>query len=245
MSVSSKMYFRLELAETRCLHGEWSAALADLNEVEALAPGHFSTDFLRGRILLGGGNAVEARAALDRLIAREPGHSRAITWRARASRALGDMEAAVTDYRAALQMTDRPEPDLVQETADALAAHGRVEEAVEVLGQGIARLGNLASLVLKAMELELFTGRFDAALSRVAVMQQSAPRPEPWMARRASILGRAGRTAAAQAAWRDLLTHLAALPSLERGSHAMSLLAEQARQALSALSPTSLSALPR
>jgi hypothetical protein len=66
-------------------------------------------------------------------------------------------------------------------------------------------------------------------------MRQSAPRPEPWMARRASILAQAGRIEESRAAWQALVDHLSALPNLERGSHAMSTLMEQAKQALAAL----------
>ena len=55
------------------------------------------------------------------------------------------------------------------------------------------------------------------------------------MAKRAALLAQAGRRAEARAAWQALIDHLAALPNLERGSHAMSILAEQAREALGPL----------
>jgi len=82
------------------------------------------------------------------------------------------------------------------------------------------------------MELEIMTGQFDSALTRVDQLQQFAPRPEPWMAKRASLLAQAGRVSESRAAWQSLLAHLSALPNLERGSKPMNLLAEQARQAL-------------
>jgi hypothetical protein len=85
------------------------------------------------------------------------------------------------------------------------------------------------------MELEIITGDFDSALKRVDQLQKFAPRPEPWMAKRASLLAQAGRIADSRAAWQSLLAHLSALPNLERGSKPMKLLAEQAHQALAAL----------
>ncbi len=88
---------------------------------------------------------------------------------------------------------------------------------------------------MKALELEVVLGRYDAALTRVEVLQQTAPRPEPWMAKRASVLAQAGRIRESQAAWQALITHILALPNLERGAHAMQLIAEQAQQALSSL----------
>lgn len=222
----------LALASVYCQHGEWKFALAETEAVERLAPGLHLADFLRSEALLGDGKPAEARALLDRLIATQPKNFRALTLRARALAALGQPAACVADYRAALRAVAQPEPDLVQETADALVACGQSDEAVQALGDGIARLGPIPSLMLRAMELEVATGRFDAALSRIDAMQKSAPRPEPWMAKRAELLTQAGRPAEARAAWQALIAHLAALPNLQRGSHAMSLLAERARQAL-------------
>ncbi len=100
---------------------------------------------------------------------------------------------------------------------------------------GIEKLGPIPSLVIRAMDLEIATKNFAAALTRVEAMRQSAPRPEPWMAKRASILAQAGRIQESRAAWQALVEHLAALPNLERGSHAMSKLTAEAKQALAAL----------
>ena len=224
-----------QLADLHCQHGDWADALASLTRVDQLAPGRFPTDLVRGRAALGAGQAPEAKAALDRFLAAHPGHAQALMLRARAFERLGENAPCLDDYRAALAASAQPEPDLLQEAAEALAFRGREEEAVRVLAAGIDRLGTVPSLVLKAMELEIATKKFDAALSRVDAMQKSAPRPEPWMARRASVLAQAGRTEESRAAWQALVEHLAALPNLERGSHAMSKLAEDARQALAAL----------
>ena len=82
------------------------------------------------------------------------------------------------------------------------------------------------------MDFELAAQRYDDVLKRIDAMQASAPRPEPWMAKRASILAQAGRADDAKAAWTALRDHLLALPNLERGSHAMSRLLEEAQAAL-------------
>jgi hypothetical protein len=55
------------------------------------------------------------------------------------------------------------------------------------------------------------------------------------MAKRASILAQAGRIPESKAAWQALADHLNALPNLERGSHAMSKLAQDAKLALASL----------
>ena len=224
-----------ELADVNGQHGDWQMALLNLDRVEELAPGKFPTSLLRGQAWLTGGQPGKAKTALDALLAGQPEHARGRLLRARAAQRLGDAAGSLADYREALRRTPAPDPDLLQETAGALAAGGFPEEAVRVLAAGMEKLGPIPSLVLRAMEVEIATGNFDAALARVEALRKSAPRPEPWMARRASVLAQAGRIEDSRAAWQALVEHLAALPNLERGSHAMCILAEDARHALASL----------
>jgi tetratricopeptide (TPR) repeat protein len=224
-----------ELADVNGQHGDWQMALLNLDRAEELAPGKFPTSLLRGQAWLTGGQPGKAKTALDTLLAGQPEHARGRLLRARAAQRLGDAAGSLADYREALRRTPAPDPDLLQETAGALAAGGFPEEAVRVLAAGMEKLGPIPSLVLRAMEVEIATGNFDAALARVEALRKSAPRPEPWMARRASVLAQAGRIEESRAAWQALVTHLEALPNLERGSHAMSKLAEDARHALASL----------
>lgn len=224
-----------DLADVNGQHGDWQMSLLNLDRVEELAPGKFLTPLLRGQAWLIGGQPEKAKKALDPLLAAHPECARGWLLRARAVQRLGDSPGSLADYREALRRTTVPEPDLIQEAADALAAAGFAEEAVRVLAAGIEKLGPIPSLALRAMEVEIATKNFDAALTRVEALRKSAPRPEPWMARRASVLAQAGRIEESRAAWQALVAHLEALPNLERGSHAMSKLMQDARQALGSL----------
>lgn len=224
------------------LHGEWQTSLTDLEKADRLAPGKFATDWIRGQALLTGGKLEAAKTVLDEFLAQHPTHGGAYLSRARVLAKMELWTGALSDFRAALTHTKNAEPDLYIEIADALAQQQQTDEAVQVLASGIQQLGNTPGLVLKALDLELATRRYDAALTRIAAMQSTAPRPEPWMARRAAVLAQAGRIAESRAAWLALQTHLSALPNLQRGSHAMSVLADEAAQALKSLSETSLNA---
>ncbi len=232
---------RYQLAEICYQHGDWEIALTQLARVDELAPGKFPTDLLRGSAALGAGKAVDAKEALDRFIAKYPGNAKALTLRARAFERLEKGEQCLEDYRAALSGATRPEPDLFCEVADALAFRGHTDEALRVLDAGMAKLGTIPSLALKAIAMEVTAKHFDAALVRMDAMQKSAPRPEPWMAKRAALLEQAGRKEESRAAWESLATHLAALPDNERQSHAMSTLAEQSKAALEKLKKLSIS----
>ncbi len=213
-------------------HEEWMLALTDLERANRLGADDGDLQYLRGRALAAGGMLKQAREELDAYIAnhREPGLAR--VERARVLSKLGETEAALQDYRAALKTAVLPEPDLVIEAADTLWAQKLNDEALSVLSTGIEKTGPIPQLVLKAMDYELAAQRYDDVLKRIDAMQACAPRPEPWMAKRASILAQAGRADDAKAAWTALRDHVLALPNLERGSHAMSRLLEEAQTAL-------------
>jgi len=223
---------RLELAEVYFQHDEWPETLKQLDEIERIAPGKVPTTLLRAQALTASGQMSGARALLDPFLASHPDHPIALVTRARALGELGHDAAALADYRHALAATPLPGVDLYMEIAEALAKRRLTDEAISVLQGGLAKLGSNPTLLQAAMQLELAAGRFDEALARVEAMRQNAPRPEPWMARKAAILARAGRTEETRAAWAALLTHLDALPPLERGSPEMIRLANQARQGL-------------
>lgn len=235
---------RLELADVYFQHGEWPETLKQLDEIEQIAPGKLPTTLLRAQALTASGQMSGARALLDPFLASHPDHPIALVTRARALNELSLDEACLADYRHALATTPQPSADLYMEIAEALARRQRTEEAVGVLQSGLAKLGPHPTLLQAAMQLELATGRFDEALSRAEAMRQSAPRPEPWMAKKATILAQAGRTEETRAAWSALLTHLSALPPLDRGSPDMIRLAEQARRGLGQAAPSAPVAAP-
>ncbi len=233
----------LQRADLFRQHQEWKSALADCRTAAKLDP-DIETDALAGRIWLESGRPADALEHLDRAISRHPHNADALTHRARALTQLGRKTDALDDYRAALRHSPSPEPDLICECADAMAANKCEKEAIRILSDGIAKLGPIPSLVLRAMDLEIAAGDFDAALTRVESMKPSAPRPEPWMAKRAEILAQAGRIEESRKAWKSLIKHLSTLPNLERGSHAMSQLDKQAKAALATLDRQALPATP-
>jgi tetratricopeptide (TPR) repeat protein len=223
---------RFELGSLYGSHGDLELALKNLERVDALAPGKFSTDLVRSQAYLVVSDFAKAKEALDRQLASHPENPRGWLLRARAEQHLGQDKASLADFREALKRTPSPEPDLIQEVSDALAKQGFQEEAAAVLYAGIERLGRIPSLVLRSVDLAISTRNFDTALRLIDETQKDAPRPEPWMARRATILREAGRIEESRAAWKALAAHLAALPERERASHAMTQLADEARKAL-------------
>lgn len=220
-----------ELAELFCRHGDWTLVLGAADSADALRPGAFPTDLLRGEALLGLGQPAAARAALDRYLAGRPRFAPALVLRARATAAVSGPDAALSDYRAAVACPPPILGDHFREAARALVASGQRDEAIAALARGLALLGPEQPLLQDALELETAAGRVDDALGRIALLEAAAPRREPWMARRARLLA-ATRPAESREAWAALLRHLADLPNLERGAPDMRALAAEGRAAL-------------
>lgn len=231
----------LRRADVYLEHGEWQPCLVEVERVDRMAPGKFATDLTRGRAWAAAGRWELSRLALDAFLVQHEGNPLGLLERARACKALKDEAACLSDYRQALERAGHPEPDLFNEVAEALWLSGHKDEAIHVLDRGLKALGGVPQLIIKVMQYEIGTMRYDQALSRIDIMQQSMPRPEPWMARRASVLAQAGRFAESRAAWIALIDRIKALPNLDRGSNAMCLLMEQAQTAIVALSSLSQS----
>jgi tetratricopeptide (TPR) repeat protein len=217
-------------------HADWTSAAEDFAKAEKFAPGEFPTLLWQGRILDQQAKPAEAKTALDAFLAKTPDHWGALAARARVLAKLGENEKSLDDFRATLRHIPTADPDLIQEVATALAANDKVDEAIAVLESGLKDVGPVASLQLKILDVEADAARYDSALSRLAAIQAAAPRPEPWMEKRAAILAQAGRSEESRAAWQVLLSHLNSLPRAQRESHAMVLAAERARQAVAILS---------
>lgn len=218
-------------------HGDWQVALLQLTRIDQLAPGKLAIDLLRGQALAAGGKFAAARGKLDLFLVANPGHPTALAARAKVVSELGDPQQAADDCAAALQATPHPEPDAYFDLANFLIAAGRNAQAVSTLDDGITKFGPLPALVERAIQLDLALGHPDAAVRRADARLAATPPvlQPPLMAARASLLARAGRPADSRTAWQALRKYLATLPPLDRSSHAMLRLAEQATQALAAL----------
>lgn len=230
--LDAQLYLRR--ADMERQHEDWPAALRDYDKARQLDPA-MNLDLQRGRTLLEAGRPEGALPLLDRVLESTPDDPQALLFRARALSRLDRPVEAARDFRAAFARNPEPKPAQAIETADSLVVLGLEQDALQLLSAGIAKLGNHPALVLRSMDLAIATRDFDTALVQVEIMRQGAPRPEPWMARRASILEQAGRIDESRAAWQGLVGLLTALPNLERGSPANRQLMEDARKSLATL----------
>jgi tetratricopeptide (TPR) repeat protein len=236
------LHFKLACAHQE--HGEWTSALVELEQVERLAPSKYETGFVQGQALATGGQWLAAKPVLDKFLITNPGHAGALAQRARVLLKLGQSNAAIEDFQAALAAAELPTADLFMETAEALIAANQNEQAIHAIRRGLERLGAEPTLLTRSLELELTAKHFDEALARVDALQKAAPRPEPWMARRAQVLADAGRAEQAKANWTALRDRLLAMPNLERGTPLLAQLLSQTLRALGEAAPAAVVAPP-
>ncbi|MBC8128448.1 MAG: tetratricopeptide repeat protein [Gloeobacteraceae cyanobacterium ES-bin-144] len=206
---------RHRLAMAYVHHGDWELALIELDKLDGSLT---DSRLTRARALMLGSRHEQARVLLDAILEKSSEDSQALLERARVFAALKKPTESLADYRNALNLTTIPNPEFCLEMAEILTAQNQTDEALVVIQKGLTTNGDVPTLLLRSLELETATGKYDAALSRLAVLEKQAPRPEPWMARRAELLAQAGRAEEARAAWIALKQHISELPNLQRGT---------------------------
>ena len=92
------------------------------------------------------------------------------------------------------------------------------EEAIRSLDEGIARIGSVVTLHLRALALEESLGRIDAAAARLEQLAAESERRESWLKRRGDLFARAGRAVEARAAYSAALAAIDSLPEWLRAA---------------------------
>ena len=149
--------------------GRYEDALADLKQAEKLGdPVLVSCDL--GVLHYRKGEFEAALTYLDRYLDRYPARGRVycLEYRARARRDSGDHAGAIRDFRRVIELEPRPNPGLYVSVATMLAESGEtgIDEALQILDAGIAKLGLNPQLQHHAIDLELARQRPDRALAR-------------------------------------------------------------------------------
>jgi tetratricopeptide (TPR) repeat protein len=183
----------LRRAEMHRLIQHWHAAEADYRRAAHLAPGLTFVDLAAATMWNDAGRPEQALPLLDRFLVREPASSAGHSERARSKRMLKQYETAAADYAAALDHSTDPQPEMFADWADTLIDAGSPAQALAVLERGITRIGPVASLERKIVQLEISMGRYDSALTRVEALLARPGRKESILVIKAEILLAAGR----------------------------------------------------
>ncbi|MDO8542774.1 MAG: tetratricopeptide repeat protein [Opitutaceae bacterium] len=205
----------LDRGELYARHADWIQAEANYLRAAELSPRLPGLDRARGALALRIGNPREAGGHFARALALDPRDAETFILRNRARVALGDRAGALADLQHALRLIESPRPELFLERAALIAA---ARDAVRSLDDGIARIGPVHTLQLRAFQLEESAGLIDAALARLSVIAAQSERKEIWLKRRGDVLMHAGRIAEARAAYGAALAAINSLPAWLRES---------------------------
>ncbi|NNE08721.1 MAG: tetratricopeptide repeat protein [Gemmatimonadetes bacterium] len=160
-------------AELYRAHEEWDAAMADFAQIRALAPDDAWLDLAEAEVHFGRGDTEAARAQVARFLRAAPDSDRGYELLARIETASGDPAAAAEAYRGAQGRHASPPPSYYLYEADAHEAAGDPREALAALDRGVERLGELPTLVFRAIDIARRSGRHDEALARAALLPRA------------------------------------------------------------------------
>ncbi len=166
-------------------------ALAELELLEALAPGRAGTRYWHARALVAARRPAEAEDAL-----RDALEPRELALRGELRETRGDRARALEDYLTVVALA--PTIEVERRAASLLERAGRADEASELLEAAVRRTGS-AVLRSEAAELARRAGRYDVALAHADALLAAAPSVR-WHVLRAAILYEAGREADARRA---------------------------------------------
>ena len=187
---SANLY--VERGKANLQAGRWQEALGDADRALTLHPGLIDALLLRAEVRYTAGEVDQALTAVDALLAAQPQSAAGHHLRARVLRELGRLAEAEIEYDSFIDGERQALPDHYIERADVQAAAGRLDAAVSGIDAGLTRLGMIATLQLKAVDLEVRRGNFNGAVGRLDRLLERSPRQVFWLVRRAEVLAAAG-----------------------------------------------------
>jgi tetratricopeptide (TPR) repeat protein len=233
---------------------DWDAAAASYTTAAELGADRDVTDVALATVFSEAGLQKTALARVNLALDRDPDNAVAVFARARIHAQGSEHAAAAADYARAVALLEHPEPGLVLEAMTAqliveqpdavvseggMAADGgatnaesdatkaqRISSALAVADAAMAKLGVVATIQSRAIELETELERYSSAIARIDTMLAQAPRHEVWIAQRGDLLLAYGKPEEAVQSYTRALALINERPSGRRSPKLSSLEAE-------------------
>lgn len=211
----------LRRAEIQRSYRHWPQALADYQKARELDPGRKDIDFFIARMWFDAGQQEQALRFIERFLTAQPGHHNGLLLKARVLAKQAKYQRAAQSYELAVSTARRPLPEHYLEWSEVLAGAGRRQQAIVVLKKGIAALGSLAVLLVRAAELEQERGDTGAALNYLDALPASLANSPQYLLKKADWLIAAGKKQDAAAALQAALDKIETLPLNRRSQRVM------------------------
>jgi tetratricopeptide (TPR) repeat protein len=213
-------------------HGDWPQALSDLHLALAQDPNLAAARLELGLAWLEQARPDIAEPWLLAYVAARPTDGFGHRAMARVQAALARPLVAAEALDRAIAHLEPPSPGDFLRRAELLAEAGQAERALNGLGEGLDRLGPLATLIEAAMGIEMTRSEPEAALTWLGRLPRAQRERPGWLLRSGDLHEAAGNDAAALADWRRGLEGMEALPPQRRRSPAMTTLEATLRERL-------------
>jgi tetratricopeptide (TPR) repeat protein len=207
----------LSLLARRCdierAHGLWPEAMADLVQLEKLAPADPTNGLRRGVILLGQGHAVEAVPYLRKWVGKHPDGTDERLALAQACMGAKHWTHATQEFSTVLASSAEARAQVFLDRAQCQQQAGdSATNILKGLDEGIVRIGPTPQLVRHAAEVELLRGAVEAAVARFGVLAERSERKERWLFEQGELFRRGGRWEDAQRCYSNAIVALESLP---------------------------------
>lgn len=187
-----------------------------LRTVDLVSPAHPGVSLERAQIAYYRGNDVMVAESLAQaLLRKHPRYAEGWNFLGQLQRKAGRIDDAIDSGRRYLALTKEYRAGDFTDLATLLSnrnGEGDKEEAVQVLDQGLAKVGELAGMHLMAAGIEASLQRYEAASRRFdKLAARYRPRPD-WSRQKGEILVRAGRYQEAATAFDSALAMIQSMP---------------------------------
>ena len=180
--------------------GDAKAASALLRSVNAARP-DIDIFFYEGSLLYEQGEYLAAQEHFSKAVLTDPNSFWSLYYRAHSAAALGDLELAISDYRRLLSLRSDLAPGYYLTLVGWFVESGSeyLSEAITLLDDRMAEVGNLSVLLRRATMLEVEIGNLTAAIDRYALFDSRIRAMPEWKMDLAKLLITAGRDGEARA----------------------------------------------
>lgn len=190
-STSSAVIQLLRRADLHRREANWNAALDDYETIATVQPD--SPGMLLGisQLYLDQESFLAASQWSGKLLKKQSNHIQALMMHARAHAGLGNLSNASGLYGRAIDLMKNPKPEHYLEYAGAVlqsGSDGAVAQSIAIADAGAMRLNHPVSLHSFALEQEMQSEQFAAAVVRIERVVELNPRLWPWHLKKAELL---------------------------------------------------------
>jgi tetratricopeptide (TPR) repeat protein len=166
---------RLERAILLCQHGSHDKALADLKEVEKLAPKRPERHYVAARVYMDQEKWELAKSALDQHISALPRQSDSYFLRSQVHLKRGKSGEAVADVNQAIKLHSPAPLNYYLHLIQIQEGRGQVDQAIAACDQARQSLGDLPNIMMMQARLLREEGRIEEASRIYAQIREKTP----------------------------------------------------------------------